>query len=303
MVPEFDNAAFSLKAGETSDLVKTQYGYHVIRVLTHREETVPAYAQVKDRIHQTLIGQRVRSLLEEQLQGISDALRHGKALADAARERGFGVLKSAPIDKASSAPPLSNPALVARAFELKRGETEPEPFALPTGYAFISVDEVQPPRAAQLKEVQDRVKSDLQAEKASEAARLKGAEVRARAEGAGLDQAAAALGLVRKETPGLVSRGQPLGDLGSSAALEEAAYALPEKTLSDPLRVPSGWAVVRVLEKKAYDSAAFEKDKASLIASLRQERKEELFRAFMQEARKRITVQRNAAAFKRVMAS
>ena len=41
----------------------------------------------------------------------------------------------------------------------------------------------------------------------------------------------------------------------------------------------------------------------ALIGSLRQQRRDELFRSFMQEARKRVTVQRNVEAFKRAMAS
>jgi hypothetical protein len=61
--------------------------------------------------------------------------------------------------------------------------------------------------------------------------------------------------------------------------------------------------VIRILEKKPFDPAAFEKEKASLIASLRQQRREELFRSFMQEARKRVTVQRNVEALRRVMES
>jgi peptidyl-prolyl cis-trans isomerase D len=303
MVPEFENAAFALTAGQTSDLVKTQYGYHVIRATAHRAETTPAFAPAKDRINQTLMGQRLRALLEEQLQGISEALRHGKSIEDVARERGFTVDRSGPLARGADTPPLSSPALVARAFELKRGETEPEPFSLPTGYAFISLQEVQAPRPADFKEVQDRVRSDLQQEKAFETARVKAVEVKARAASAGLEKAAAGLELVRKETPGLVSRGQAMGDLGSSVALDEAAYALPDKALSDPIRVPGGWAVVRILEKKAFDPAAFEKDKVALIGSLRQQRREELFRSFMQEARKRVTVQRNVEAFRRAMSS
>src|SRR5262249_19790933 len=144
------------------------------------------------------------------------------------------------------------------------------------------------------------IKSDLQSEKAQQAARAKAVEVKARAEKEGLEKAATAFGLTRKETPSLVARGQPLADLGTSASLEQGAYTRPEKTLSIPVQVSGGWAVLRVLEKKAFDPAAFEKDKASLMASLRQQRKEEMFRAYMQEARKKVTVQRNIEAFKRV---
>ena len=303
MVPEFENAAFALNAGEVSDLVKTQYGYHVIRVSARRAETTPALAQVRDRINRTLMGQRVRALLEEQLQGVSEALRHGKSIDDVAKERGFTVDRSAPLARGGDAPPLNSPPLLARAFELKRGETEPEPFQVPTGYVFISVQEIQAPRPAEFKEVQDRVKADLQQEKAFEAARVKAADLKARAASGSLEKAAAGLQLVRKETPGLISRGQAMGDLGTSVALDEAAYALEPNVLSDPIRVPGGWAVVRVTEKKAFDSAAFAKDKTSLIASLRSQRREELFRSYMQEARKRVTVQRNVEAFRRVMAS
>ena len=220
-----------------------------------------------------------------------------------AKERGFTVDRSAPLARGGDTPPLNSAPLLARAFELKRGETEPEPFQVPTGYVFISVQEIQAPRPAEFKEVQDRVKADLQREKAFEAARVKAADLKARAASAPLEKAAAGLQLVRKETPGLISRGQAMGDLGTSVALDEAAYALEPNVLSDPIRVPGGWAVVRVTEKKAFDPAAFAKDKTSLIASLRSQRREELFRSYMQEARKRVTVQRNVEAFRRVMAS
>ena len=185
MVPEFENAAFSLAPGQISDLVKTQYGYHVIRATSRRDEAVPPFALVKDRIHQTLMSQRVRALLEEQMQGISEALKRGKSLEDVAKERGFTVDKSAPLARGADTPPLASAALVARAFELKRGETEPEPFALPTGYAYIALQEVQAPRAADFKEVQDRVKAELQQETAEAAARAKAADLKARAESAG----------------------------------------------------------------------------------------------------------------------
>ncbi|MGO9388990.1 peptidylprolyl isomerase [Rhodoblastus sp.] len=50
MVPEFAEAAFKLKAGEVSDPVKTQFGWHVIKVLEVREHPFPPMDQVKDQL-------------------------------------------------------------------------------------------------------------------------------------------------------------------------------------------------------------------------------------------------------------
>jgi parvulin-like peptidyl-prolyl isomerase len=109
------------------------------------------------------------------------------------------------------------------------------------------------------------------------------------------------MGLVRKETPSLVGRGAPLGDLGSAASLDDTVFALPEKTLSEPVRVPAGYAVLRPLEKKAFDAAAFESQKAALVASLREERKQQLFEAYLAKARQAFVVERRADLMKRVV--
>jgi hypothetical protein len=52
--------------------------------------------------------------------------------------------------------------------------------------------------------------------------------------------------------------------------------------------------VLRVLEKKAFDPAAFAKEKDALAASLRQTRRQQLFRAYMSQARARFPVERRA---------
>ena len=154
---------------------------------------------------------------------------------------------------------------------------------------------------AELKDVREKVRSDLVEEAAYQQARTAAAGVKAKAETMGLERAAAAASLVRKETPALVGRGQALGDLGSGAALEEAAFSLPEKTTSDPVRTASGWAVLRVLEKKPFDAAEFAKQKGQVAASLRQQRQSELFRAFVVAARERYEIARDAKAYRRAL--
>lgn len=54
MVPEFANAAFAMKAGELSAPVKSQFGWHVIKVEERRQRPLPAFDQIKDRVAQSL---------------------------------------------------------------------------------------------------------------------------------------------------------------------------------------------------------------------------------------------------------
>jgi peptidyl-prolyl cis-trans isomerase C len=63
MVPEFERAAFALKQGEMSDVVKTQYGYHIILVTERKEGERRPFDQVKEQIKATL---RNKAIQEQQ---------------------------------------------------------------------------------------------------------------------------------------------------------------------------------------------------------------------------------------------
>jgi peptidyl-prolyl cis-trans isomerase C len=55
MVPEFSTAAFAMKVGDVSDPVKSQFGFHVIKVEDIRERPIPGFDEVKGQIEQYLI--------------------------------------------------------------------------------------------------------------------------------------------------------------------------------------------------------------------------------------------------------
>lgn len=62
MVPEFENAAFGMKKGEMSEPVKTQFGYHIIKLVDKKEATQSSFEQVQDQIRQFLLGKKQNSL-------------------------------------------------------------------------------------------------------------------------------------------------------------------------------------------------------------------------------------------------
>jgi peptidyl-prolyl cis-trans isomerase D len=296
---EFENVVFSLKKDDISEPFKTTHGYHVVQVKDTKPERTKTLDEVKDSIRAQLTMERAQLKAEQMESAVAAALKNGRKLEEAAAASGLKVETSAPLARGMARPPFSDEA-VSRAFELKNGETATEPLAATSGYVFISLAEVKPPRVPELAEVEGRVKTDVLRKKALDLARQRAEEVRAKA-GAGLDKAASALGLTRKETTEHVHRGEPFGDVvGAGAGLEDAAFNASSGQLSEPVAVANGYVVFRVTEKKPFDVGAFEKEKGPVAATLRAQKRQELFAAYMAQARQRIPIERRPDVLRRI---
>lgn len=65
MVPAFEEAAFTMKPGDVSDVVKTQFGYHLIKVTNKKPESTMPFDDIKERLGQYLKQQKVQNEVKE----------------------------------------------------------------------------------------------------------------------------------------------------------------------------------------------------------------------------------------------
>jgi peptidyl-prolyl cis-trans isomerase C len=65
MVPEFDKVVFGLKEGQLSGIVKTQFGYHIIKVTGVRPAGIRAFDEVKEQIKSTLLPSKQQEIFQK----------------------------------------------------------------------------------------------------------------------------------------------------------------------------------------------------------------------------------------------
>jgi peptidyl-prolyl cis-trans isomerase D len=128
-------------------------------------------------------------------------------------------------------------------FALGKGEISPEPVRTPFGYHAIKVHEVREGGKKPLKEVAPQIRERLRQEAAERAARARAEEVRSRLLGAADFMAEARrLGLAPQETT--IARRPPTPGTAADP-MEETAFALAEQGVSQPVRTPAGWVIMK----------------------------------------------------------
>ncbi|RPJ80409.1 MAG: hypothetical protein EHM13_12075, partial [Acidobacteria bacterium] len=301
MVPEFDQVAFTLEPGAISDLVKSQYGFHISKVVDKKPASTRPVEEVRQQIVEQLQWERAQARASEQATTLEDEIREASGLDKAAATHSLKVQESAFFTRTEPVMDFGpSPELANQIFDLQEDQVTGA-VRVPRGYAFIALAGKEAPRLPKLDEVKDKVREDIVRERTKEIARQKAEAVGAAAKtGADLATAAKAAGLEVKTTE-LVARESPWPEIGVSQQVDAAAFALEAGAVSGPVVTENGAAVLHVVEKKVPTEAEFAAEKATVRAGVLEERRNRFFSAYMVKAKQGMDISINRQALQQVI--
>lgn len=301
MVPEFDQVAFSLQPGQVSDLVKTQYGYHIIKVTDKKAAVTRSLDEVRQQIEDQLKFQKAQEQAQKLADTVAGELKKPEDFDAVAKQNGLQASESGFFQ---SDEPIAGlglaPAVTQQAFAMKQGEVS-EPLRTSQGFAFITVIGRQDGYIPKLDEVKAKVRDDVLKNKSVDAARAKAAELAPKLKSGDFDKAAKAAGL-QVTTTDLIARGAQIGSLGTSAAIDDAAFALSQGGVSDPIVTDTGAAIVKVVEKKDVTPDEVKAGREALRTEMLNERRNRFYAAYMTKARQKMDIKINRDTLSQVIA-
>jgi peptidyl-prolyl cis-trans isomerase D len=248
-VPEFEKAAFTIPVGSVSDLVKTQYGFHIIKVIARETAHTQPIDDVRLGILSALNDQKDAQVTDDLFTKISSAIRQSskRKLDDIAKQFGMTTGDTPPADATQPVGIFgSSPELHDTLLRLRPGELS-SPMRVERGILVLTLKDVQPAHPATLAEVRDKVLKDYRDQKSVELARTESQELATRVRGgASLADAAKALGLEVKSTD-LFALNDSVNGVGTGKNIA-GAFHLQTGQVGGPTLVTGNWIVYKVTD-------------------------------------------------------
>jgi peptidyl-prolyl cis-trans isomerase D len=265
MVKTFNDAVFSMDTGEISEVVKTDFGYHIIKLEEIQLGGVTPLEDAKETIISAVQLEQAAPLAFQLANSAYEEVIGAGSLAAYLEQNGEAHLIETDYFTRSNPPAgvAADPAFLDRAFELQEGELS-SIVETGEGYVIITAESVMEPQIPALNEVRDQVEEDFRAEKAADAAKADAEQlITATAEeGSSFDQAVQDRGLTLQES-GHLLKNDPAHASDFPQALVNDAFRLTRSApvASEPGVVDDSYFVYRFDQRTPPEAAMNEDDR------------------------------------------